>query len=212
MTVPLYFPFPNLNEQAMSALRGLRILVVENDEMNATLLELQLAQAGAEVVGVAASVQQALALIDSERPDRAVLDFRLSAGETSEPVARALSERGTPFVLANRRGRRCPAHRLRRRRGADQALSVRTADQGLAGRSRQDDRTPLRIPDRKPAAWRGRFRGTPPSTPRTVRRPLSGFPPAAPREPCCAPSIGMSTNWGRWSSGRRACSPRCRSA
>ncbi|KMM76509.1 MULTISPECIES: response regulator [Xanthomonas] len=84
----------------MSALRGLRILVVENDEMNATLLELQLAQAGAEVVGVAASVQQALALIDSERPDRAVLDFRLSAGETSEPVARALSERGTPFVLA----------------------------------------------------------------------------------------------------------------
>ncbi|CBA16132.1 response regulator [Xanthomonas albilineans] len=84
----------------MSALRGLRILVVENDEMNATLLELQLAQAGADVVGIAASVKQALALIDSERPDRAVLDFRLAAGETSETVARVLTERATPYVLA----------------------------------------------------------------------------------------------------------------
>ncbi|WP_045738702.1 response regulator [Xanthomonas sp. MUS 060] len=84
----------------MSALGGLRILVVENDEMNATLLELQLAQAGADVVGIAASVKQALALIDSERPDRAVLDFRLAAGETSEPVARVLSERAIPYVLA----------------------------------------------------------------------------------------------------------------
>lgn len=75
-------------------------MVVENDEMNATLLELQLAQAGADVVGIAASVKQALALIDSERPDRAVLDFRLAAGETSEPVARVLSERAIPYVLA----------------------------------------------------------------------------------------------------------------
>ncbi|MFC6838805.1 response regulator [Xanthomonas theicola] len=84
----------------MSALRGLRILVVENDAMNATLLELQLAQAGAEVVGPAESVQQALSMIERERPNRAVLDFRLAAGETSEPVARVLSEHAIPYVLA----------------------------------------------------------------------------------------------------------------
>ncbi|MCC4595952.1 response regulator [Xanthomonas campestris pv. phormiicola] len=84
----------------MSALRGLRILVVENDEMNATLLELQLAQAGAAVIGPAESVRQALALIEQERPDRAVLDFRLAAGETSEAVARMLTEHAIPYVLA----------------------------------------------------------------------------------------------------------------
>ncbi|MCF5950761.1 response regulator, partial [Xanthomonas perforans] len=32
--------------------------------------------------------------------DIAVLDYRLGNGETSEPVARLLSERGIPFVLA----------------------------------------------------------------------------------------------------------------
>ena len=84
----------------MSALQGLCILVVENDEMNATLLELQLAQAGAEVLGPAESVRQALALIEQERPDRAVLDFRLAAGETSEAVARTLTEHAIPYVLA----------------------------------------------------------------------------------------------------------------
>lgn len=84
----------------MSALRGLRILVVENDEMNATLLELQLLQTGAQVVGPAESVRQALDLIASERPDRAVLDFRLGAGETSEPIAQMLTERAIPYVLA----------------------------------------------------------------------------------------------------------------
>lgn len=84
----------------MSALQGLRVLVVENDEMNAMLLELQLAQAGAAVTGPAATVEAALQLADTEGPDLAVLDYRLGGGQTSEPVAERLNTLGVPFVVA----------------------------------------------------------------------------------------------------------------
>ncbi|CAD7381747.1 MULTISPECIES: response regulator [Xanthomonas] len=84
----------------MSVLRGVRVLVVENDQMNAMLLDLQLVQAGAVVLGPVGEVAQALTLIQADAPEIAVLDYRLGNGETSEPVARLLSELGIPFVLA----------------------------------------------------------------------------------------------------------------
>ncbi|MFC0153727.1 response regulator [Xanthomonas dyei] len=84
----------------MSVLRGVRVLVVENDDMNAMLLELQLVHAGAAVVGPVGEVQDALQLIRADAPDIAVLDYRLGNGQTSEPVASLLSELGIPFVLA----------------------------------------------------------------------------------------------------------------
>ena len=49
----------------MSALRGVRVLVVENDDMNAMLLEMQLIQAGAAVVGPVGEVDDALQLIEA---------------------------------------------------------------------------------------------------------------------------------------------------
>lgn len=84
----------------MSALQDLRVLVVENDEMSAALLQMQLVQSGALVVGLAASVAEALRLLEEAAPDVALLDYRLAHNETSEPVAAALSARGVPFVLA----------------------------------------------------------------------------------------------------------------
>ncbi|PPU73654.1 MULTISPECIES: response regulator [Xanthomonas] len=84
----------------MSALHEVRVLVVENDDMNAMLLDLQLVHAGAIVVGPVGHVEEAMQLIRTNAPDMAVLDYRLANGETSEPVARLLSERGIPFVLA----------------------------------------------------------------------------------------------------------------
>jgi CheY-like chemotaxis protein len=84
----------------MSALQGMRVLVVENDEMNAMLLELQLAQAGAAVAGPAATVETALQLMDSAGADLAVLDYRLADGQTSEAVAERLNALGVPFVVA----------------------------------------------------------------------------------------------------------------
>lgn len=84
----------------MSALQGLRVLVVENDEMNAMLLELQLAQAGATVAGPAATVEAALQQVEAQAMDLAVLDYRLGGGQTSEAVAERLNTLGIPFVVA----------------------------------------------------------------------------------------------------------------
>ncbi|MEG0194203.1 MAG: response regulator [Stenotrophomonas sp.] len=84
----------------MSALQDLRVLVVENDEMSAALLQMQLVQSGALVVGLAATVAEALRLLEEAAPDVALLDYRLAHNETSEPVAAALAARGVPFVLA----------------------------------------------------------------------------------------------------------------
>ncbi|CRD52523.1 response regulator [Stenotrophomonas indicatrix] len=84
----------------MSALQDLRVLVVENDEMSAALLQMQLVHSGALVVGLAASVAESLRLLEEASPDVALLDYRLAHNETSEPVAAALAARGVPFVLA----------------------------------------------------------------------------------------------------------------
>ncbi len=84
----------------MAALQGVRVLVVENDEMNAMLLEMQLTQAGALVIGPASTIDQALQLVKDDNPELAVLDYRLGDGQTSEPIAKLLSQLGVPFVLA----------------------------------------------------------------------------------------------------------------
>ena len=85
----------------MSKLTGRRILVVEDEALVAMLVEDALLDAGAAVLGPAATVAEALALLDREPtpPDAAVLDLNL-AGETSTPVADVLAARGIPFVVA----------------------------------------------------------------------------------------------------------------
>ncbi|MBX9701188.1 MAG: response regulator [Acetobacteraceae bacterium] len=84
----------------MSLLKGRRILVVEDEALVAMLVEDALLDAGASVLGPAATVAEALALLGREAPpDAAVLDLNL-AGETSTPVADALAARGLPFVIA----------------------------------------------------------------------------------------------------------------
>ncbi len=84
----------------MAALQDLRVLVVENDEMSAALLQMQLVEAGAVVVGLAATVADSLRLLQETSPDVALLDYRLARNETSEPVAAALAAAGVAFVLA----------------------------------------------------------------------------------------------------------------
>ena len=82
-----------------SGLSGRRILVVEDEVIVAWALEDMLSQLGCEVVGPAARVNQALAMIEAEAVDAAVLDINLN-GEKSYPVADALAARGVPFVFS----------------------------------------------------------------------------------------------------------------
>jgi len=82
-----------------SPFSGYRVLVVEDEMIVAWLLEDMLADLGCTVVGPAARVNQALAMIDAEAIDVAVLDVNLN-GQKSYPVADALAARGMPFVFS----------------------------------------------------------------------------------------------------------------
>jgi DNA-binding NtrC family response regulator len=78
-------------------LEGLRVLVVEDDAILLMDLEQILQSAGAEIV-LCRSVADALAALAENRIAAAVLDFRIGQ-ETIVPVARQLSQRGTPFIF-----------------------------------------------------------------------------------------------------------------
>src|SRR4029079_11501645 len=79
-------------------LRGSRVLIVEDAVLLALELETGLSEAGAEVIGPAYELEEAMALL--ERPiDAAVLDANLN-GRSVMPVADALAARKVPFVFA----------------------------------------------------------------------------------------------------------------
>jgi PAS domain S-box-containing protein len=79
-------------------LRGWRVLIVEDAVLLALELETGLSEAGAEVIGPAYELEEAMALLD--RPiDAAVLDANLN-GRSVTPVAEVLAARGVPFVFA----------------------------------------------------------------------------------------------------------------
>jgi DNA-binding response OmpR family regulator len=83
-------------------LQGMRILVVEDEALISMLLEDGLNDAGAEVIGPAASVEEALGLIEGAHLDgglsAAVLDINL-IGQTVIPVADRLAALGVPFLF-----------------------------------------------------------------------------------------------------------------
>jgi CheY-like chemotaxis protein len=82
--------------EAWESLRGLRILLVEDDPLICLDLETSLAERGAIVTAVS-DVSAALKVVAASMLDFAVLDFELGV-ETSEPVANAAKARNVPFV------------------------------------------------------------------------------------------------------------------
>ena len=80
------------------SLSGHRILVVEDEMLNLAMLEDILTEAGCESVAAAATIDQAIALIDERVFDAALLDIILK-GKHSYTVADALAARGVPFVF-----------------------------------------------------------------------------------------------------------------
>ena len=80
-------------------LSGRRILVVEDEMLVLLNVEDILADLGCESVSAAATVEEAVALIDAQAFDAAMLDVNLD-GRKSYAVADALAARGVPFVFS----------------------------------------------------------------------------------------------------------------
>ncbi len=76
------------------------VLAVEDEGMIAMELEDMLEDLGYEVLGPAATVEDACALMRVSVPDVAVIDMNL-AGASALPVLQALEAAGVPFVLAS---------------------------------------------------------------------------------------------------------------
>jgi PAS domain S-box-containing protein len=85
-------------DAAADDIRGVRVLIVEDAVLLALELESGLTEAGAKVVGTAASLAEAQKML-SLSFDVAVLDANLN-GESVIPVAEALKARGSPFIIA----------------------------------------------------------------------------------------------------------------
>jgi CheY-like chemotaxis protein len=77
------------HQGALSRLAGARILVVEDEPFIAFDLVLAIEDAGGKAIGPAATVREALELIETFPPDAAILDVNLPDG-TVGPVLDAL--------------------------------------------------------------------------------------------------------------------------
>ena len=76
-----------------------RVLLVEDSMLIALDAEDSLLACGVSDVVIAGNAKSALAAIDEDLPDFAVLDYNLG-DETSEAVAAALAEAGVPYCFA----------------------------------------------------------------------------------------------------------------
>jgi len=79
-------------------LKRLAVLVAEDEPFIALDLALAIEDADGEVVGPAASVKEALALLAKRSVDAAILDVNLVDGDIS-PVVEYLVDHGVPLIL-----------------------------------------------------------------------------------------------------------------
>jgi CheY-like chemotaxis protein len=80
-------------------LLGRRVLVVEDETLVLMMIEAMLADLGCESITTAGTVDKALALIDAQIFDVAMLDMNLK-GNAGHSVAQALVACGVPFLYA----------------------------------------------------------------------------------------------------------------
>lgn len=82
----------------LRCLEGRRILVVEDNMLLALTFEQLLKDAGADVIGPAATIAEARNLTETNNISAALLDVQLADGEVW-PVAQLLASKGVPFAF-----------------------------------------------------------------------------------------------------------------
>lgn len=112
-------------------LKGLRVLIVEDEAPIALQVEDMLVESECDVVGPASRVGQALKLIADEPVDAAVLDLNI-AGDLVYPVADALEKRGLPYIFATGYGASSLTEPYRSRRVLQKPFSRRDLLQAMA--------------------------------------------------------------------------------
>ncbi|MBB6414207.1 CheY-like chemotaxis protein [Mesorhizobium sangaii] len=75
------------------------MLVVEDEILVLMMIEDMLGDLGCESVTSAATIDKAIALVETQAFDAAMLDMNLD-GDDSNTVADALAERGVPFIYS----------------------------------------------------------------------------------------------------------------
>ncbi len=88
-----------LHDSASAAFKGCRILVVEDEAIVAMMLEEMLSDLGCVVVGPAMTVREALAIVEAQSLDLAILDVNVSR-EPVYPVAELLHTRNVPVIFS----------------------------------------------------------------------------------------------------------------
>ncbi len=75
-----------------------KVLIVEDEFIVANDLRLILQRAGYQVCGIAASVKEALDIIDQHQPELVILDIYLKGKQTGIDLAKQLKEKHIAFV------------------------------------------------------------------------------------------------------------------
>lgn len=93
---------------AGSALAGTRVLIVEDQVEVAALLRAAVEDAGGQVLAVAATIDEAIAMVCSETISAAIITM-IAGGLHTDRVARELLRRGIPFAVTTGIGT-APSH------------------------------------------------------------------------------------------------------
>ena len=104
-------------------LSGRRVLIVEDEMLVLIMIEDMPADLGCKSVTSAATVEKALALINAQVFDVALLDMNLN-GSDSHPLAEALSAHGSTVCLFDRQHRSRFERRLLRSARAKKATQI----------------------------------------------------------------------------------------
>lgn len=84
--------------KSLTELQGCKVLVVEDEPLEALDYCARLTEAGAEIIGPFRSVSEALDVVGKQAVDVALLDYAL-ADQNSEELQAALETRDIPFVV-----------------------------------------------------------------------------------------------------------------
>lgn len=86
------------NEISSAPRPNLTVLIVEDEALIALDIEMMVEDNGYGVLGPVSSVDKAMKLLETHKPDVGLLDANLN-GETIAPVARRLRDLKVPFLL-----------------------------------------------------------------------------------------------------------------